>query len=333
MTIGATAYTTIPALPASIYDRLTLERALPLLVHAIPAQKKPIPQKNSKTITFTKYPSLPKGVELAPGVNPEPYQLSRTTKTGTLKWYGAYVQIDEEVNLTVQDPVLSETAELLGENAGETFDDVYANAYQATTSIIWASDDHTTIATQDTSDVALAVDFVAMFLTLRNANAKPFFEMIRPSDGVSTMGIGASYLGITSYSGASAIITVVKAVTNGSLTFVPVAQYPDVSSVLEGEIGAIVGNLASLRIVCSTAAKVYTGQGASSIDVHSLMIFGKNAVAVSELSGYAIQNIVKPASVIGGPLEMYCTSGWKGAQCVTILDDTFMQNYIYTLGS
>lgn len=331
MTIGATPYSVISALPASIYDRLTLERALALLVHAIPAQKKPIPQKNSKTITFTKYPSLPKGVELAPGVNPEPYQLSRTTKTGTLKWYGAYVQIDEEVNLTVQDPVLSETAELLGENAGETFDAMYAEAYQATTGVVWAEAGHTTIATTAAGDTAEAADIIAMLLSLRNANAKPFFEMIRPSDGVSTKGVGAAYLGITTYSGASAVIGIVNAVTDGSLSFLPVAQYPRPEDAIEGEVGAIIGNLASIRLVCSTAAKVYTGQGSGAVDVYTMLLFGKNAVGISELSGYGMQNIVKPASQIGGPLEMYCTSGWKGAQCVTILDDAFMKNYIFTL--
>lgn len=330
MTIGVTHYSTVPASPDFIRDRLTLERTLPYLAYAIPAQKKPIPQKNSKTIVFSRYPSLPKGVELAPGTNPEPYQLSRETVTGTLKWYGAYVQIDEEVDLQSQDPVLSEAAELLGENAGETFNQVYGDAFQATTSVTCAGTDNDEAGDVAAGDVATATNITDILLALRNAKAKPFLELIRPSDAVSTQGIGAAYLGITTYTAANALITVVNAVTNGSLTFVPVAQYPSPVA-LENEVGAIVGNLGSIRIVCSTEAKVYTGEGTGGIDVHSLLIFGKDAVAISELSGNALRNIVKSADQIGGPLEMYATSGWKGAQCGIILDDNRMHNFLFAL--
>jgi N4-gp56 family major capsid protein len=73
----------------TFYDRQLLERALPELVHAEFAQKRPLPRRSGKTIEFRKFTALaPAVTPLTEGVTPAGNALAATAITASINQYG-----------------------------------------------------------------------------------------------------------------------------------------------------------------------------------------------------------------------------------------------------
>src|SRR5215218_5754263 len=78
----------------TFYDKTLLERALPSLVHAQFAQRRPLQRRQGKTIEFRKFSPLaiPAGLTaLTEGTTPAGNDLTVTAQTATLNQYGDYV--------------------------------------------------------------------------------------------------------------------------------------------------------------------------------------------------------------------------------------------------
>lgn len=323
MAYGQTNTGVLAHLPRATYERNMRERAIPLLLHALWGQKKSVAQKQGDQVIFTRFESLPKGTLLAEGVNPTPQRLERTTTTATLHTYGAYVEITDEVETQGPDNTLLEASDVLGESAGETIDEVVMEELHSTTSIYYAGTaGGATVTTIDDADMtaAAAGDLDAIILALQENKAKYITEMINASTGVGTESVDPAYVGITSPRGGKKI----AALTG----FTKAKDYANTGTLLPGEIGSY----DNIRVCVTTEAKVYTGEGASSADVYSLLVLGKNAYGVLDLSGKAMENIVHPKTDgTGGPLDMFGTSGWKAVTCAKILNDNFMYLYLFQL--
>ena len=108
----------------AFYDRSLLERAVPSLVHNRFAQVRDIPKNGgSSLIKFRRYGSLTATTTaLSEGVTPSGSQLSVTDVTATVLQYGDYVTLTDKVLMETYDPILTETAEILGEQAGDSLD-------------------------------------------------------------------------------------------------------------------------------------------------------------------------------------------------------------------
>jgi len=136
--------------------------------------------------------------------------------------------------------------------------------------------------------------------------------MVDATSGYGTSPLNASYIGIchpnTTYD--------LKDITG----FVSVEKYASTASVMEGEVGKV----DEVRFVETTNAKVFTGEGASSIDVYSTIIFGSDAYGTTRISGEAMKNIVKPLGSGDDPLNQRATSGWKATFVAKILNDAFL---------
>ena len=101
--------TTTSVLPPAVreyYDRLLLMTAYPTLVYNKFAQKRILPEKNGDTIVFRRYSRLATvPVPLVDGITPPGAPLSVTDIKAQVSFYGNFVTITNQVQLTVEDRV------------------------------------------------------------------------------------------------------------------------------------------------------------------------------------------------------------------------------------
>lgn len=301
------------------YDRMLLERALPLLVHDRWAQIRDIPKKNTNVIKFRKYGSLSVATTpLTEGITPDSESLSITDTTATVSQYGAYVTLTDWLVLTTLDPVLMEAAEVLGEQAGLTLDTITRDVMVAGTNVQYADTGdaqvnaaRTDIAAEDSLEDG---EIWRAIRTLKNANARKITKMVSGDIGYETRPVDACYVGIihpnTTYD--------VRQETG----WVPVEKYASKADLMPGEVGAF----GEVRFVETTNAKVWEDAGAGAADVYGTLILGANAYGVTRISGESLRNIVKPVGSAGtaDPLEQRSTSGWKATKTAVILQQLFM---------
>jgi len=293
----------------NFYDKTLLVRATPFLVHNRFAQVKDIPTKaGTDTIKFRLYGSLTaQTTALSEGVTPSGSRLSTTDITATVLDYGDYVTLTDKVLRESIDPVLTEAAEVLGEQAGDSLDQLCRDVIAAGTTVQYAS---TATATDEvTASMKLTkAEVKEAVRTLRGSNARPITHMINPSTGYNTVPVGNSYVGICSEDTGFDL--------DDATGWIPVQKYPNKANVMDNELGS----LANVRFVWTTNAKYSSAGGADSNDVHYTLIFGKNAYAQSRISGAALQNIVHPLGSAGtaDPLDQRSTSGWKATYVAKI---------------
>lgn len=303
----------------NFYDRVLLERAVPAFIHTRFAQVRDIPEGNTNVIKFRRYNNLT--AQLTPlneGVTPGGSQLSATDITATVKQYGDYVTLTDYVQMTTLDPILTETAEILGDEAGDTIDQLTRDVLVAGTTVQYVQDNtaRNQIA-NDGSDIVNTTDFLKIIRTLKNNKAKRIMAMIDATPGIGTLPIMPAYIAFvhpdTTYD--------LKSMTG----FTKINAYPTQMPVLPDEVGAY----DEIRFIESPNAKIFTGQGAGSCNVYATMVLAQNAYGISRISGDALENIIKPLGSAGSAdaLNQRATSGWKATFAAVRLNETFMVRY------
>ena len=297
----------------NFYDRALLERALPFLVHNRFAQVRDIPSNSgTNTIKFRRYGSLTATTTaLSEGVTPSGSQLSITDVTASIAQYGDYVTLTDVVLMETFDPILTETAEILGEQAGDSLDQLCRTVLAAGASAQYAS----TATTVPTVGAAMKLDRAEVkeaVRTLKGNNARPVTSMINPSTGYNTTPLNAAFIGIVHPDTTFDL--------DDATGWIPVEKYPNKSDVMPGEVGSLAG----VRFIESTNG--YTTDGTLVTTVYGTLIFGQNAYAQTRISGQALKNIVKPLGSAGtaDPLDQRTTSGWKATYVAKVLNANFI---------
>ena len=305
---------TIPHAVNNWYDRMLLERLLPLLVHDRFAQIRDIPRNQTNVVKFRRYNSLAANTTaLSEGVTPTGTSLSITDVTATVLQYGDYVTISDYLQLTTLDPILLETAAVLGEQAGLSLDNITRDVLNAGSVVAYAGSGNVARDGVAAGDVVAYTNLDTAIMTLKVANVKKIMGMVKPDAGYETRPLNACYVGITH----PEIAAKIKSFTaNG---FVPVEKYANQADIMPGEFGAY----NEIRFIETSNAKVFEDSGTASIDVYSILIMGANAYGVTRISGEALQNIVKPLGSSGtaDPLNQRATSGWKATKVAKILNE------------
>lgn len=312
--------TEVPPSVDAYYDRLLLIRALPALVHARFAQMRPIPKNSgTKVIRFRRYNALAvKTDELVEGITPSGKKLSTSDTTATLKFYGDYVEITDEVDMTSVNPVFTEAGELLGEQSGESLDVIERDNLVAGTQVLYSG-----TATSRVTVVALPTtgDFDRAARLLQNNNAKVLTPAMRATTGIGTKIVRKAYWVIIH--------------PDILFTLDDMTGWADISEYTNDGAEDEVGSYRNFRFIMSTKAKVFAGAGAAATtvvkndgtnaDVYATLIFAANAYGtINFAGGGAIRNIRKSFEQAGGPLEQRATSGWKANMVTKILNDNFM---------
>jgi len=305
-----TTTTEIPQAVSVFYNRTMLKAARPLLVHLRWGQVKDIPRNSGTTIRFRRYGLLTANTTaLTEGVTPSGTALSVTNVDATVAQYGDYVTLTDVLLFSTFDPVLTETSDLLGQQAGNSLDQIARDVLVAGSTVQYASSATTTNTV--TASMTLTRDEVREAVrTLQGNDAKKVTRMVNPSTGFNTSPINAAYVGIISHNTLFDL--------KNESGWIPVEEYASQGNVMEGEVGA----MDDVRFVMTTNASTTTG---SLTTVHRTMILAMDYYGVSRISGEAMRNIVKPLGSAGtaDPLDQRSTSGWKATFVAKRLNENF----------
>lgn len=295
-----------------------LSRAYPRFVHPLFGQVRDIPVNSTTDIRFRKYGSLSAATTaLTEGVTPDSSQISSTDITATALQYGAWVELTDWLKMTTQDAklgYLTEISEVLGDQMGDTLDQLTATVLNAGTTIQYAQ------GVAGRSSVAPGMfltrdEIIKGTTTLLGNNAKYMREVVKASDGFNTSPVMESF------------ISIIHPNTYRSLRdepgWIPVSEYGDPNDRISP---AEVGSLEDVRFLVTTNAKVFTAAGSGSIDVYSTIIFGQEWYGLTRVSGHEVEIITKTAEANGStadPLNQRNTMGWKASYVVKILQQAF----------
>lgn len=297
----------------AFYSRTLLVRAIPLFIHTKWGQVRDIPRNaGTNTIRFRRYGNLAAATTpLSEGVTPAGKQLSQTVITATVQQYGDYVTVTDVIDYESPDPELMIAAEVLGDQMGDTMDELTRDVILNGTNVQYVGQSARGDIT--TSNKISLTEVKSAIRTLKNNNTRKITSMINPTDGYNTTPVNSCFIGIVSPDTTYDLDTL-----DG---WTPVEKYSSQMGVMEGEVG----KLKEVRFVETTNAKVFEGEGNGGIDVYGTLIFGRDFYGVSRISGEAVQNIVKPLGSAGtaDPLNQRATSGWKITFVAKILNDDF----------
>jgi N4-gp56 family major capsid protein len=296
-TIQATTTGALSDEMKTYYSMALLQRALPALVHGQFGQNRPLPARGGKTIEFRKFGSLGAATTaLTEGVTPDGQDLSVSKITATIAQYGGYVEGSDLLDLTAIDPILTETAQLLGEQAGLSMDRIVRDVLAAGTNVQYAAGraSRVTVAAGDNLTVA---EIRKAVRTMKRNKVRPL------ADG--------SYVAIvepgTTYD------------LQSDSAWKSASEYAGSTQIFSGEIGRLYG----VRFVETTEAASFADAGAAGIDVFATLVIGADAYGIIPLSGQSLEFMFKPTGSAGSadPLDQRWTSGWKVAFTAKILND------------
>lgn len=292
---NVTNHNQLSAEDKTFYERTLLQRLLPSLMFYNDAEKKKLPKNSGTTMNFRKFDSLTApSSSLTEGVTPDGNNLTVSTITAKIAQEGDFVQITDLIQMTGIDPVLTETSELLGEEAGLVVDTRIQTAISKGTNVYFAGGATTRAGLESATTKNLTGDDIKKLVRkLKNANAKRF------SDGFYHMIVDPDI----AYDLMS------------DSAWVDVSKYARPEQMVKGELGKMHGmkfyETTNLNVVDSSA----TAQ--SKISVHQAYAYGKGAYSCVNLENGAgkPEIIVKPngSAGTGDPLNQRATAGWKSA--------------------
>jgi N4-gp56 family major capsid protein len=301
----------------AVYQRTLLLRAVPRFIFTKWAQIKDIAQgAGTNVVRFRRYGNLTaKTTALTEGVTPAGSNLSITNITASTSQYGDYVLFSDKVTMETQDPLLTENSQILGDQAGDTFDQLTRDVLAAGTSVFYAN------GVGGRSSVAANVaetDYRKIARALRKNKARKITSMVTGSDQVGTTPIKAGYIVL--------ITPDTYFDLQGLTNFVPVEKYPSSRTLVDDDE---VGSMGHFRFVESLNGKVFTGAGSGSVDVHADIILAEQAYGISRITGNSLEMIYKPlgSGGTGDPLNQRQSQGWKATFVAYRLNESFMYRY------
>lgn len=288
-------YTTLTAENAEIYNRTMLERLTPELFFAKYGEKgMGNPKNNGDTVSYRRLNSLAVSTtELTEGVTPEAVGLDIVKITAQVKQYGNYAIVTDKLDMMALDPIITETSELMGENAGESIDIIVRDIIAAGTNVMYAGG-KTARNLVASTDKITALDVLKVRRQLKRNKVKP----INLPDGK-----GKGYIWFIHTDVATDLMQTDEWKRAN-------IDAPGSKNFPEGAIGKMYG----IYFMEADNAPKFAGAGASSADIYANLIIGRGAYGVPDIKGSAKpQIIVHPAGSAGtaDPLDQRSTIGWK----------------------
>lgn len=290
------------------YDMTLIDEATANLVHDQFGQKRPIPANGGKTIEFRKFAPLTKATTpLTEGETPDGKSLTVTAITATVNQYGDYITQSDVLELTALDNTILEATKLLGKQAGATLDTVVRNVLQSGTNVTYCPKVANGVETEVTSRAALdktsqlTVDVVQQVVAKLRAQNAPTID--------------GKYIAI--------IHPYVAYDLMRDPEWIDAHKYANPTNLYEGEIGEVAG----VRFVQTTEAKIYTGEGCpAGLAVFGSLFFGEGAYGVTEITGGGLQTIVKQkgSAGTGDPLDQRSSVGWKAIKTAELLIENYL---------
>lgn len=268
------------------YDRKMLEVIEPELVHLQFGKERYLPPNSGTTINIRKPVPIPTKITPLNEGNPgDGIMLAETEVTMSIEQYGDYARVTDKLDMTHLDIKILERVENFADAGARSIDAVVREELATCTNVLYAGG--------KTSRSALTAD--------DKMTSNLILDAVKILKKNKARKIGGYYIAIIGPD-------VWRELWDDDL-FTKVAAYQDKEKVYNGEVGRIGG----VRLVETTEAKIFEGEGSGGTDVASVIVLGKDAYEYTSIKGANPRTIVKPVGSAGSadPLEQISTVGWK----------------------
>lgn len=304
-TAGTNALT---AEQAEFYQDAMLDRLKPELVWTEYGDKKPIPKNKGASTSWRRLNTLAVNTtNITEGVTPDAIDLNITKVNTTVKEYGAWTKISEFLNMTGLDPMMTEVAELMGENAGQSINVITRDIIAAGTNVLYANG-RTSRATITATDKITALDIIKARRAMRRAKVKP----------------------LDLPGGVRGYVAIVHTDVIADLMQTDEWKKANVENNTQGFQNGVIGRLYGIYFIDADEGVIFPAAGAAGIDVYGTIFLGKGGYGLSDIGGSMKPDIiVHPAGSAGSadPLNQFNTVAWKCAFTVTRLQELAILRY------
>lgn len=307
----------------SFFNTLLLVRGTYALIHQVPVKKYNLARRNGKTMIWRRYSALSLATTaLQEGQNPEGLSKSKTDLAATIAQYGSFIEDTDMVMDTQPDAQSTENVELLGQQMGETFDQLYRDEFATATNIVYTAG----TSTVTVNEIVDRNDLDRAYRLLKVNKARTFSPMIMAGQNVGTGPVMPSYWAMCDERVAFDLRHVEG--------FLLPSEYAQKTGVLAGEFGA---DKNGIRFLASPNGYYLAGATGTTIasttlkntggfaDIYSIFICGQDCVGGVNLGG-GNGGIIKKALGSAGtadPLDMRQTIGWKKYDTRRVLNQDF----------
>jgi len=300
----------------TFYDRMLLERTVPNLIHMKFGQVKRIPANSGRIIEWRKFAAL--STATTPLVEGTLYNdlkdITVTAITGTVDQYGDAVGFSDIVNTVTIDPLLAETTKILAEQASQTIDELTRDVLVAGTTVDYANGKASRVLVTGT-DNFLQMDGAGSTVTGGSLSDLRLIALTLELNRARRIG------------GFYQVITHPRVMFDiqGTTEWREFQLYNQTNRIADGSVGELYG----LKFWTTDVAKVFEGEGASGIDVYTMLVFAQDSFGTVKLAGHNLETIYKPLGSAGtaDPLNQQATLGWKVLFGTKILNQANMLRY------
>jgi len=299
-----------PPMVRDYASRLLLMTAKPDLVYHYGAQKRAVPKNSGDTIVMRRIPLLDTvTAPLQDGVTPPGATLNYTDIKVRLQQYGNFILHTDQVEYTVEGDFINDATRTLGQNMGQTLDEITRDALASTSTVLQAANGNNGGTPTNITDQDLDVTW----RTLVNNNAKMFTETVPGSDKFGTVPVRPSFYGVIH----SELLDDLENLNS----FISTANYGS-QQILPHEWGST----SNIRW-----RQTSIGSKATST-IYNTLVYGKEAHGVVNLGADAVEMYVKPLGSSGAddPLDQRGSIGWKAWYAARLLNDLFATNLMCT---
>lgn len=283
------------------YEKVFLARAEYEYIFNQGAQMRDMPANEGKTVYFTRHTPLATATTaLTEGVNPAEVNLTATTVSATLSEYGNTVRISRFLALTSIDANNKEKIEVVGQNMGETLDELTRNELFTGATVQFAGQ-KAALTGVAVSDILSVAEIRRAVRTLKKNKARRYQDPVAP--WIGKVGPDTSY-DLTS-----------------DTTFINADIYDNQAEKLyNGELGKILG----VRLLESPNQKSET----STATVYSNFFHGSDAFGCINLTGDGPQLYIIPHTQIdsGNPAGRFSMVSWAANYVCKTLNSAWLIN-------
>lgn len=277
------------------YDKRWLERLTPQLYFEDLGAKKPLPKNSGTLMKWRRLNKLTAvTTPLTENTNPAESTVGTTEVTVEPLTYGQWVKLSSELKWKSINPIADEVTDELADNAALSYDTIVRAALSGNFTNQFAGGAVSEATVADASILNAAEIRKAVYF-LRKTSV-PGYE-------------GNLYKGLIHPAGQFDLQS-----DTAAGAWIEAHKYTNPEAIMRGEIGQLYG----VRFVVGVNAG--SGTGATDETFHAY-IFGRQAYAISELSGQGMEMIRKEPGPqdTSNPLNMFSTVGWKFVLAAKVL--------------
>jgi N4-gp56 family major capsid protein len=243
------------------------------------------------------------------GITPPATQLTAVDIDARMSFYGQYIEINEQVTLQAQDPVLNQAVIRLGHALRQTEDELTRDMLASTASFINCSGGHNGDNPSDLS----ASDLSLVTTTLLGNDARTIMDNMPGEMKIGTAPVRNTFMAMCH--------TDITDDFDNLDAFIHNSAYPSQQNVLPSEYGTF----KNIRVMVSSLGSNVPNASLLANKVYNVFCVGMEAYACIKMDNYHATFIYRPP-IYSGPLAMNCTVGYKFAEVPRITNDLWLIN-------